>query len=251
MPEDCPICMNPATDPLSAACGHTFCKSCIATWGQRATSCPMCRRPMVENKTKTMSLYGKLIVFFFSFFVLSCMTSALETIFETEFPGRDEEKKIVNVAYLIYVLFLYIFTTYTKDFVSRVRAKQRGVTVARLEWVYLVFICTFSAICLVPSFAYWWSATAVIGLVLILPRAWDICICFITLLLCVSCALPLMLNFTAQTVLSVLTEVPVLSATSILPLLAEVIVKTVCVLMVYAMQTCKYWMTGLPERHLL
>jgi hypothetical protein len=203
----------------------------------------MCRTPMVEDKTKIVSLYYNLIALFYTFFVLSCMTSALETIFETEFPGRNEEKKIVYVAFLIYVLLLYIFTIYTKDFVCRVRAQQRGVTVARLEWVYLVSICTFSAICLVPSFAYWWSAKAVIGLVLILPRAWDVCFCFIAFLLCVSCALPLMLKFTAETVLSVLTKAPVLSATSILPLLAEFIVKTVCVLMVYAMQKFNSWMT--------
>ena len=242
MHEDCPICIAPAEQPLRAACGHTFCKSCIETWGLRSPKCPMCRRTMAEDKTKIKGLFCNLLAFFYAFFVISLMTSVLETICVTEFTGRNEAQMSIFVSYAIYVLLMHLAINHTKDFVSRIHAQQRGLTVARLEWIYLVFICTGLAICLVPSFAYWWSATAVIGLVLILPRAWDVCICFIALLLCVSCALPLMLKFTAETVLSVLTEVPVLRATSILPLLADVIVTTVSVFMVYAVHKCNHWL---------
>ena len=146
----------------------------------------------------------------------------------------------IRVAYAIVALLAYLVRVYTRDFASRVRAQQRGLTVERLEWAYLLFICTGLSICFVPSFANWWSATSVIGLVLILPRAWDVCFCCAVFVLCVSCALPLTVNFIDTTVLSMLTEFPVLCSTSILPLLANVIGATVVILVVYAVHTCVY-----------
>jgi hypothetical protein len=237
MPEVCPICMEPAREPLSAACGHTFCESCIETLGQYATSCPMCRRPMVENETKIKVVVYNLFVVILSFLLISVTHLQLEKYCVTKFTGRKEVGHVFYMSLMICTNLTFLGKTNTKDFASRVHAKQRGLTEGRLQWVYLLFICTGLAICFVPSFAYWWSATAIIGLVLILP--WDVCICFSAFLLGVSCALPLTLKFTTTTVLSVLTEVPVLCA--IPPFLVDIIVATVFVLITCVVHRYTYW----------
>jgi hypothetical protein len=250
MPEDCPICMAPAEQPLSAACGHTFCKSCIEKWGHHATSCPMCRRSMVEDKTKITAIMYNFFVPIYSFLVFSFISFVLEDVCVTKFAGEYEAQIAVVVAGATVALLAYIVKTYTRDFASRVHAQQRGLTLERLQWAYILFMCTVLAICFVPLFANWWSAMAVIGLVLMLPRAWDVCICFATFVLSVSFALPLQLKFIATSVLSVLTEFPVLTefsvlcATSILPLLVNLIVATVLVLMVFLVQKCTYWVVN-------
>jgi hypothetical protein len=45
---ECPICMEPHTQPMVIQCGHSFCKHCIDTWkGQQSQGnrqkCPICR----------------------------------------------------------------------------------------------------------------------------------------------------------------------------------------------------------------
>jgi hypothetical protein len=250
MPEDCPICMAPAEQPLSAACGHTFCKSCIEQWGHHATSCPMCRRSMVEDKTKITAIMYNFFVPVYSFLVFSLFSFILEELCVTKFAGGYEAQIAVVVAGTTFILLAYITETYTRDFASQVHAQQRGLTLERLQWAYILFMCTGLAICFVPLFANWWSAMAVIGLVLMLPRAWDVCICCTTFVLSVSFALPLQLKFIATIVLSVLRELPVLTefsvlcATSILPLVANFIVATVFVLTVFLVQKCLYWVVN-------
>ena len=250
MPEDCPICMAPAEQPLSAACGHTFCKSCIEQWGHHATSCPMCRRSMVDDKTKITAIMYNFFVPVYSFLVFSLISFSIEELCVTKFAGEYEAQIAVVVAGATVILLAYIAKTYTRDFASRVHAQQRGLTLERLQWAYILFMCTGLAICFVPSFANWWSAMAVIGLVLMLPRAWDVCICCTTFVLSVSFALPLQLKFIVTIVLSVLREFPVLTefsvlcATSILPLLANCIVVTVLVLTVFIVQKCTYWVVN-------
>ena len=133
MTEDCPICKAPAEQPLSAACDHAFCKSCIEKWGHHATSCPMCRRTMVEDKTKIMAIIYNLFVLIFSFFLISIMTLMLEVLCVTKFAGRKEAELAVYVSYAIFILLMYIVKIYTRDFVSRAHAQQRGLTVERLQ----------------------------------------------------------------------------------------------------------------------
>ncbi|XP_072294888.1 E3 ubiquitin-protein ligase TRIM21-like [Eucyclogobius newberryi] len=41
----CPICLEVFKDPISTACGHNFCKTCISKhWDNNELSCPMCNR---------------------------------------------------------------------------------------------------------------------------------------------------------------------------------------------------------------
>lgn len=39
----CPICMEADTQRESLYCGHFFCPSCIASWQEKSTKCPVCR----------------------------------------------------------------------------------------------------------------------------------------------------------------------------------------------------------------
>eukprot|EP00741_Cyanophora_paradoxa_P001964 tig00000526_g1903.t1 len=41
--DECPVCLEPVTRPVSEACGHVMCYGCMVRW--RAASCPVCRAP--------------------------------------------------------------------------------------------------------------------------------------------------------------------------------------------------------------
>ena len=43
---DCQICYAPFLQPLTSACGHTLCRSCVDKFLQYSSLCPMCRQPM-------------------------------------------------------------------------------------------------------------------------------------------------------------------------------------------------------------
>ena len=223
MSEDCPICMeqiDPTDEhkcPVKTACGHLFCKECVILCVEKANSCPMCRAPMHENK---QSLVDRFFLFL-AVYMHYILADVLLMFSDTELPGHHQNDSAIYISFVIFSLLMYTFDFYIKDIQSLVVAKQRGVTADALESVFLVFMFTGIAICLVPSLAYFSAATAVMGLVLIMPRAWDICMCFSALLLYMSYSLPVLLKFTATIVLSslsLLTDFPtiVLSSLSLL-----------------------------------
>ncbi|XP_072894604.1 zinc-binding protein A33-like [Hemitrygon akajei] len=47
----CPICLDFFTDPVSLACGHNFCRSCITRYWEREqrNSCPECREVFADR----------------------------------------------------------------------------------------------------------------------------------------------------------------------------------------------------------
>jgi len=241
MTNECYICFDKLQKPVSTVCGHHFCKPCMEKWGARAKTCPLCRFIVVEDQIKILSPIYNLLTLIYSFGILSVITSVLTLMCGTESAGHHEQMVAFCVSSAIFVVILVLEMEYSRDFVSRVHAQWCGLTVARLEWIYLLFIWTCLAIYFFPSFAYWWGTAAVLGLVLILHRAWDWCIFLGAFLLCLSCALPLMLQNMTTAVVSALTRVPALCATSIIPLLAHVVVATVCVFVVYAVHQGKCW----------
>eukprot|EP00727_Mastigamoeba_balamuthi_P012220 m51a1_g7620 hypothetical protein (319) ;mRNA; r:294140-295392 len=42
----CAVCCEPFVDPVTAACGHSFCRECATAFLRRAPSCPVCRSPV-------------------------------------------------------------------------------------------------------------------------------------------------------------------------------------------------------------
>ncbi|OQO09007.1 hypothetical protein B0A48_05898 [Cryoendolithus antarcticus] len=51
-PPTCPICDEPATDPVSLPCNHVFCRECITAWSigpPEHNTCSMCRRELFHR----------------------------------------------------------------------------------------------------------------------------------------------------------------------------------------------------------
>ncbi|KAF4980888.1 hypothetical protein FZEAL_3210 [Fusarium zealandicum] len=46
---DCQVCYALFYDPLTTACGHTFCRSCLHRILDHSCYCPICRRPLAIN----------------------------------------------------------------------------------------------------------------------------------------------------------------------------------------------------------
>jgi SWI/SNF-related matrix-associated actin-dependent regulator of chromatin subfamily A3 len=48
--EECPVCMDPLTDPVITHCKHFFCRACISKVIEIQHKCPMCRAELSEDK---------------------------------------------------------------------------------------------------------------------------------------------------------------------------------------------------------
>lgn len=46
---DCQVCYSLFCDPLTTACGHTFCRSCLQRTLDHSRCCPVCRRTLAIN----------------------------------------------------------------------------------------------------------------------------------------------------------------------------------------------------------
>ena len=46
---ECSVCKRLLHEPLTTACGHTFCRPCLASALKAATACPLCRTPCYLN----------------------------------------------------------------------------------------------------------------------------------------------------------------------------------------------------------
>lgn len=62
---DCQVCYNLMHDPVTAPCGHTFCRICLARVLDHSMHCPMCRRnlpipPSLRRQTSNLSLVSLL-----------------------------------------------------------------------------------------------------------------------------------------------------------------------------------------------
>ena len=42
---ECGVCFNLLSEPITIACGHTFCRTCLVTSLERRKKCPSCRSP--------------------------------------------------------------------------------------------------------------------------------------------------------------------------------------------------------------
>ncbi|CAF4010601.1 unnamed protein product, partial [Rotaria sp. Silwood1] len=48
----CAICTQPFQNPTNLPCQHTFCQHCIKAWLKSNTSCPTCRRTVINHNDR-------------------------------------------------------------------------------------------------------------------------------------------------------------------------------------------------------
>ncbi|XP_060242121.1 tripartite motif-containing protein 43B-like [Meriones unguiculatus] len=61
----CPICLGCLTDPITIACGHSFCRACLClSWEdlQVPVHCPTCRHPSHQKDFRTNVVLKKLVL---------------------------------------------------------------------------------------------------------------------------------------------------------------------------------------------
>tara|TARA_Y100001970_G_scaffold270830_1_gene365254 strand:- start:1039 stop:1416 length:378 start_codon:yes stop_codon:yes gene_type:complete len=54
--EECSICMNTIKDKFQTKCEHNFCKSCLRQWLEKNNSCPLCRKVLIDNSNKNLTI---------------------------------------------------------------------------------------------------------------------------------------------------------------------------------------------------
>jgi hypothetical protein len=47
---ECQICLDLMVEPVTTICGHTFCKICLVKFLDTKLNCPICRKPILQNK---------------------------------------------------------------------------------------------------------------------------------------------------------------------------------------------------------
>ena len=197
---ECPICMSEPSETVTTSCNHIFCEECARRWGRHHNTCPLCRGPIAEEMI--VDRMSNIILLVLTFAIVFFMIGIFEHDFDTKFTEHKEVDFTMFFSVIILRLILmclsHHFETYQDDVVSRMRAQECGVTVQRLEWIYKLFTCTGLAICLVPSLNMWWGAAAGLGVVLLLPSAWEVSIALIVFAVSVSYTLPSMLDFIAN-----------------------------------------------------
>ncbi len=56
---ECSMCIEPFTDPVTLACGHTFCRACAESCFEAASKCcPLCRHPVTTNPAALQTAYA-------------------------------------------------------------------------------------------------------------------------------------------------------------------------------------------------
>jgi len=241
MPEICSICMDEPVNPVETACGHCFCTACIREWLGKAKTCPMCRAKAIESKQSLIDRFFLVITTVYAVFIIDVSAGVLNMSSDTEYP--TDQNVATWISLVILLLMTYSLHQYTKDVQSLIVAKRCGVTSDALENILLVFILNGISICLVPSFAFFSAATGVMGLMLIMPRAWDLSMSFSGLLIYISYSMPALLKFMRDFVLSLLTGFPVIGAMLHSTLIASAIVIIMTAFLVRALLKGYLFMT--------
>ncbi|KAM0790065.1 hypothetical protein ACM66B_005393 [Microbotryomycetes sp. NB124-2] len=75
---ECQICVQLLHEPITSACGHTFCQSCLARSYDHSDKCPLCRQDFPS----------------YTFFRSQAVNSTLKTITSTLFPALYAERQL-------------------------------------------------------------------------------------------------------------------------------------------------------------
>ncbi|CAG7933928.1 unnamed protein product [Penicillium olsonii] len=125
---DCQVCFALLLDPITTACGHTFCQKCVARVLDHADLCPICRRKLgmpsiqAEPVNKTIS---RLIDYFF----LDQVKDRRAAVEQDE-TGPDYEKNlplfVCTLAFPTMPTFLHVFEPRYRLMIRRVIENGNG-----------------------------------------------------------------------------------------------------------------------------
>ena len=109
---DCQVCYSLILDPCTMACGHTFCRTCVARVLDHSTLCPICRRKLpisvfAQSEQKNARLDSLIEAFFPAEYASRSDTARLE-----ELGGPDETNVPLFVCTLSFPstrTFLHVF----------------------------------------------------------------------------------------------------------------------------------------------
>ncbi|KFA65987.1 hypothetical protein S40285_07176 [Stachybotrys chlorohalonatus IBT 40285] len=111
---DCQICYALFYDPLTTACGHTFCRSCLHRILDHSRYCPICRRKLAINPLLSPSSYpsngrlGKMIETFWAD-ELHSRRQALEAEQTDRHRDFDTALFICTLSFPLMPTFLHVF----------------------------------------------------------------------------------------------------------------------------------------------
>lgn len=125
---DCQVCYALLLDPMTTACGHTFCQKCVARVLDHADLCPICRRKLgipTIKKEPTNRTVVQLIDFFFS-----DQITARREIAAQDDAIPDFEKNlplfVCTLAFPTMPTFLHVFESRYRLMIRRVIENGNG-----------------------------------------------------------------------------------------------------------------------------
>ncbi len=109
---DCQVCYAIMLDPLTTACGHTFCRKCVARVLDHSTMCPICRRglpmpPSIRDMPGNHRLSNLLLGLCPELVAVRAEAAAQEEI--TMQGEKNVPLFVCTLAYPSMPTFLYIF----------------------------------------------------------------------------------------------------------------------------------------------
>ena len=138
---DCHICYRLLWDPLTAACGHTFCRSCLQRVLDYARYCPLCRRelPMQGQFSRTECPANERLTRMIETFWIDELT-ARKDIVAADLLGQPQDFDIplfvCTLAFPLMPTFLYVFEPRYRLMIRRTLEKDGlfGMVLPSRSW---------------------------------------------------------------------------------------------------------------------
>lgn len=97
---DCQVCYALVLDPLTTACGHTFCRKCVARVLDHSNLCPLCRRELIIGPDVQSEPPNKILSRLIEILWPEDVTARREAVLRDEHTLGDERKLPVFVCTL-------------------------------------------------------------------------------------------------------------------------------------------------------
>jgi Lon protease-like protein len=109
---DCQVCYALFLDPLTSACGHTFCRKCVARVLDHSTLCPICRRKLIMPPNVQCEPPNKILSCLIDSFWSEEISARRDAVLKDENALGDDRKLPVFICTLSFPnmpTFLHVF----------------------------------------------------------------------------------------------------------------------------------------------